>query len=31
MNVYLALKRQEQREFMAEVDEQDWRWFLSHA
>ena len=29
--VYLALKRQEYREFMAEVGEQDWRWFLTHA
>ncbi|PTU74480.1 glutamine synthetase family protein [Pseudomonas mangrovi] len=31
MKVYLALKRQEYREFMAEVGEQDWRWFLTHA
>ena len=31
MRVYLALKRQEYREFMAEVGEQDWRWFLTHA
>ncbi len=31
MSVYLARKRQEQRQFMAEVGEQDWRWFLIHA
>lgn len=31
MKVYLALKRQEYREFMGEVGEQDWRWFLTHA
>ena len=29
--VYRALKRQEYAEFMGEVGEQDWRWYLTHA
>ncbi|MGH8353053.1 MAG: glutamine synthetase family protein [Pseudomonas sp.] len=29
--VYLAIKRAEYREFMGEVGEQDWRWYLHHA
>lgn len=31
LNVYLAVKREEHRQFMAEVGEQDWRWYLSNA
>ncbi|GAC1037313.1 glutamine synthetase family protein [Pseudomonas sp. No.117] len=31
IEVYLAIKRAEYRQFMAEVGEQDWRWYLSHA
>lgn len=27
--IYLAVKREEQRQFAAEVGEQDWRWYLS--
>jgi glutamine synthetase len=29
--VYLAIKRAEFRQFMAEVGEQDWRWYLTQA
>ncbi|WP_442964508.1 hypothetical protein [Pseudomonas sp. MMS21 TM103] len=29
--MYLAIKRAEYRQFMAEVGEQDWRWYLSNA
>jgi glutamine synthetase len=29
--VYLAVKRAEYRQFMAEVSEQDWRWYLTQA
>ena len=29
--VYLAIKQGEYRQFMAEVGEQDWRWYLGHA
>jgi glutamine synthetase len=29
--VYLAIKREEYRQFMGEVGEQDWRWYLGHA
>lgn len=29
--VYLAIKQEEYRQFMAEVGEQDWRWYLGHA
>ncbi|MDT4795332.1 Gamma-glutamylputrescine synthetase PuuA [compost metagenome] len=31
LKVFLAIKRHEYRQFMAEVGEQDWRWYLSHA
>lgn len=31
VEVYLAIKRAEYRQFMAEVGEQDWRWYLTHA
>ncbi|WP_372866147.1 hypothetical protein [Pseudomonas sp.] len=31
LKVYLAIKRAEYRQFMAEVGEQDWRWYLSNA
>ncbi|SDI20678.1 glutamine synthetase [Pseudomonas benzenivorans] len=31
LGVYLAVKRAEYRQFMAEVGEQDWRWYLSNA
>jgi glutamine synthetase len=31
LKVYLAVKRTEHRQFMAEVGEQDWRWYLSNA
>ncbi|QVM88745.1 glutamine synthetase [Pseudomonas lalucatii] len=31
LKVYLAVKRAEYRQFMAEVGEQDWRWYLSNA
>ncbi|NRH41112.1 glutamine synthetase family protein [Pseudomonas sp. MS15a(2019)] len=31
IDVYLAIKRAEYRQFMAEVGEQDWRWYLTHA
>jgi hypothetical protein len=27
--VYLKVKRAEYRQFMAEVGEQDWRWYLT--
>lgn len=30
-HVYLAIKREEYRQFMGEVGEQDWRWYLGHA
>lgn len=29
--VYLAIKHEEYRQFMGEVGEQDWRWYLGHA
>ncbi|SHL99759.1 glutamine synthetase family protein [Phytopseudomonas punonensis] len=29
--VFLAIKKTEYRQFMAEVGEQDWRWYLNHA
>lgn len=29
--IYLAIKREEYRQFMGEVGEQDWRWYLGHA
>lgn len=29
--VYLAVKRAEYQQFMAEVSEQDWRWYLTQA
>lgn len=29
--IYLAIKQEEYRQFMAEVGEQDWRWYLGHA
>jgi glutamine synthetase len=29
--VFLAVKRAEYRQFMGEVGEQDWRWYLSNA
>jgi len=31
LRVYLAIKREEYRQFMAEVGEQDWRWYLHNA
>ncbi len=31
LKVFLAIKRAEYRQFMAEVGEQDWRWYLSNA
>jgi glutamine synthetase len=31
LGVYLAVKRAEYRQFMAEVGEQDWRWYLHQA
>ncbi|MBD9484941.1 glutamine synthetase [Pseudomonas sp. PDM14] len=31
LRVYLAIKRAEYRQFMGEVGEQDWRWYLTHA
>ncbi|KXU38874.1 glutamine synthetase [Ventosimonas gracilis] len=31
LKVYLAVKREEYRQFMAEVGEQDWRWYLTQA
>jgi len=31
LKVYLAIKQVEYAQFMGEVGEQDWRWFLSHA
>lgn len=31
LGVYLAIKRAEYRQFMGEVGEQDWRWYLSNA
>ncbi|TRX73898.1 glutamine synthetase family protein [Pseudomonas mangiferae] len=31
LRVYLAIKRAEYRQFMGEVGEQDWRWYLVHA
>ncbi len=31
VKVYLAVKRAEYRQFMGEVGEQDWRWYLTNA
>lgn len=31
IDIYLAIKRAEYSQFMAEVGEQDWRWYLQHA
>ncbi|MGY4492931.1 glutamine synthetase family protein [Pseudomonas sp. TE3610] len=31
LKVYLAVKRAEYRQFMAQVGEQDWRWYLTNA
>ena len=31
LKVYVAVKRAEYRQFMGEVGEQDWRWYLSNA
>ncbi len=31
LKVYLAIKWNEFRQFMGEVGEQDWRWYLTHA
>ncbi|WP_017901818.1 glutamine synthetase family protein [Pseudomonas asplenii] len=31
LKVFLAIKQAEYRQFMAEVGEQDWRWYLHHA
>jgi glutamine synthetase len=31
LKVFLAIKRHEYQTFMAEVGEQDWRWYLTHA
>ncbi|MCU1719189.1 glutamine synthetase family protein [Pseudomonas sp. 5P_3.1_Bac2] len=31
LKVFLSIKWAEMRQFMAEVGEQDWRWYLTHA
>ncbi|MOA02682.1 Gamma-glutamylputrescine synthetase PuuA [compost metagenome] len=31
LRVYLAVKRAEYRQFMSEVGEQDWRWYLNQV
>ena len=31
LKVYLAIKHAEYRQFMGEVGEQDWRWYLTQA
>ena len=31
LKVYLAVKNAEYRQFMGEVGEQDWRWYLQQA
>lgn len=31
IKVYLAIKHAEMGQFMSEVGEQDWRWYLVHA
>ena len=31
LKVYLAVKKSEYRQFMGEVGEQDWRWYLQQA
>nr|WP_312973590.1 glutamine synthetase family protein [Pseudomonas sp.] len=31
LKVFLAIKKTEYRQFMGEVGEQDWRWYLNHA
>ncbi|WP_374318042.1 glutamine synthetase family protein [Aquabacterium sp.] len=31
LKVFLAVKRQEYRQYMGEVGEQDWRWYLNQA
>lgn len=31
LHVFLAVKKNEYSQFMAEVGEQDWRWYLHHA
>lgn len=31
LRVYLAVKREEYRQFMGQVGEQDWRWYLTQA
>ena len=31
LKIYLAIKWEEFRQFVAEVGEQDWRWYLTHA
>jgi glutamine synthetase len=31
LRVFLAIKQEEYRQFMGEVGEQDWRWYLTHA
>ena len=31
LKVFLAVKHNEYRQFMGEVGEQDWRWYLTHA
>ena len=31
LGIYLKVKRAEYRQFMAEVGEQDWRWYLTQA
>ncbi|MFC3607876.1 hypothetical protein [Stutzerimonas tarimensis] len=30
-HICLAIKREEHRQFTAEVGEQGWRWYLGHA
>ena len=31
LKIFLAIKREEFRQFVGEVGEQDWRWYLTHA
>lgn len=31
LNIFLAIKWEEFRQFVSEVGEQDWRWYLTHA
>ena len=31
IRVFMAIKREEYRQYMGEVGEQDWRWYLNQA